>query len=163
MNKVKQTKKSFYGKWFYKVSLKMEGSFIIRNKELQEIASYISSIEGGVHNTYSSSYKILKNKDHLLKIADFLSAYPKDMYGIRSETGILDLYTNDKVFFEHLLLEFEDIVRICYQPDTENIEVLKEKKNIIVKNFRMIDIDTRSFYFLIKSRMINRKNLFYLG
>lgn len=133
MNKVKQTKRSFYGKWFYKISLSLEGSFILRNKELCEISSYISSMEGKTYNTYSSNYKILKSKDNLIRIADFLSAYPKDLYGMRSETGIIDFYTSDKTFYEHLIDEFKDIVRICYQPDTENLDVLKEKKNIIVK------------------------------
>lgn len=135
MSKVKQTKRAFYGKWFYKVSLSLEGSFILRNKGLSEIASYISSLENTSHHPYSSYNRVIKNKSLLIKIADFLITYPKDDYGLRSETGILDLYTNDKNLYECLLKEFSEIVRVCYQPDTENLDVLKEKKNIIVKKF----------------------------
>lgn len=131
----KKTKRSFYGKWLYKASIMLEGSSVIRYRTLDQLLEYFKEIENKTLQTYSIAFKVKTNKDKIFNVAKFFDSWSKDLYAIRSEQGILDIYTNDKHLFNSFIENFNSILRSAHQPDNSDIALLQNKKNIIVKKY----------------------------
>jgi hypothetical protein len=135
MTKFKKTKRSFYGKWLYKISLAMEGCSVIRDRTPDQLKRYFSEYENRNLNTFSLPYKALGNKEEILSIAVFLNLLPKEMYAFRCERSILDIYINDANIFKEIIEKYKHILRFAFEPEANNIEVLQNKKNIVVKKY----------------------------
>jgi len=131
----KKTKRSFYGKWLYKASINLEGSSVIRYKTLNQLLEYFKEIENKTLHTYSIAFKVKTNKDEIFSVAKFFDSWSKEIYALRSEQGILDLYTNDQNLFNSFLETFNGLVRSVYRPEINDISLLQNKKNIVVKKY----------------------------
>ena len=112
----KKTKRSFYGKWLYKASIGLEGSSVIRYRTLDQLLEYFKDIELKTSHSYSIASKVKANKDEIFNVAKFFDSWSKDLYALRSEQGILDLYTNDKNLFNSFIETFNRLLRSVYQP-----------------------------------------------
>jgi hypothetical protein len=135
MKKFKKTNRSFYGKWLYKASIVLEGSSIIRYKTLDQLFEYIKKHEHTNLNTYGIAYKVTANKEIITSVALFFDAWSKDLYAIRCEQGILDVYTNEKILFKSFIEKYDSILRVACEPEIENFSILQNKKNIVVKKY----------------------------
>jgi hypothetical protein len=138
MNKFKITKRSFYGKWLYKVSLRMEGISFLRYTPLHEIENKILAYidDGdGVPNWQRYMEKVANNKDNIIRLAMYLQQYEKSTYCLRCETDIVDIYTNEKNMFDTCVTEFDGLLRFAFSPDHNDISILQNHKNIVVKKY----------------------------
>jgi hypothetical protein len=135
MNKFKTTKRKFYGKWLYKVSLSVPAISIIRHKQLDDIKLKLDSFNDDVDSHNYFLKKANKNKDDILRFIDFVSGLEKSEYAIRCESNIVDIYTNQKSIFESFIDKFNDIVRLAVCPDEKSIGLLTNQRNIVVKKY----------------------------
>jgi len=126
----KKTKKLFYNKYLYKVSLSIPGIRILRSYNVSDLISSknIDNLGGSIY--YLRYARI--NKKEIQNICKLLHGQDED-HGQRIEGNILDLYTNDKKFFDRLKKEFSNSIRTYSEPDVNEIEALNEP-NLILCN-----------------------------
>lgn len=95
--KIKPTTRKFYNRWNYKISLGIKNARNISTKTLEYIQTH-------------------KHDSVILSLATDLHNFDGLSYAKRVETNIVDLYTNDRVFFEYFLKKYEKIVRLAAAP-----------------------------------------------
>jgi hypothetical protein len=135
MIKFKKTKRSFYGKWVYKVSLTLKGAWVLRYGDLDSVEKNIQS-RINKFNPVSSVYVTLAaNQQNIVEFADFLKKYPKTTYAFRVESDIIDIYTNDESLFDTLLSNNQLNIRSAARPDKTHTDILLNKKNIVVNKY----------------------------
>lgn len=128
--KTKQTTRKFYGKWLYKVSISIEGAALLRLKNLDEIENFLTGPNPDCHY-YSFKQRAWHNKDIILPFVNFIKKYNKDVYSLRIEGSIIDVYSNDKDFYDLLSIEFEKFLRNRFEPSETNIDILNANQNYI--------------------------------
>ncbi len=131
--KTKRTQRKFYGKWLYKVSLRLEGCALFRHKDLLEVIDFCNqeSISSTDKSRFTTQGKAWNNKVNLYKVTSFLTKFPADTWSKRIETDILDLYTNDEEMFNSCCDQFSSLVRLCASPLKENIPLLNSPYTIL--------------------------------
>lgn len=118
MLKVKQATKRFYNKWLYKATLGIPGVAILRLFKLDTLETSIpNSIPRFPHSTVD---KANSNKEQILALAALLLKYDASTWGKRIESDQIDLYSNDKEFFDNICKNFESEIVHAYEP-TEDI------------------------------------------
>jgi hypothetical protein len=132
MIKFKKTKRSFYGKWLYKVSLFARGNFVFRCCNVEDVQNLIFS---RLNSNPLGHTAVLENRDLLIRISKFLSGYDQTTFSYRCENNTFDIYTNDEKFFNDTINTFEEILRFAVKPDAESFNLLQNKKNIIVDKY----------------------------
>lgn len=129
----KYIRKKFYNKWSYKISLRVKGAAIFRYNSYADIkALMISPLPVGV-KLYKLEEKALDNKDIVYSVADFLSKYPKELFALRIENSIFDIYTNDQEFFDRASEEFKLFTWRRFVPDPVTEHLLENGRKIIGK------------------------------
>lgn len=129
--KTKTTNRKFYNKWLYKASFRLEGCAIFRNKSLDEIRSFCAGPAPEEKYHWSFWTRAYTNKEIIDDIAVFLESYNKDIYSLRIESSMFDLYTNNKDLYDLVSNRFEEILRHRFEPSSANIDLLEENKNYI--------------------------------
>ena len=121
--KPKFSKRKFYNKWDYKVTLKIEGAGIFRY-EFDEIVTKLTETKTKISYT---TEKALGNKDKILEILDFLLGYDSNQWQKRVERDSIDFYTNDADFYRLSSEQFADILVHKFEPDRSlgNLEEFK--------------------------------------
>lgn len=126
--KLQSTKRKFYNKWLYKVSLFCPGAALYRIKSYQECLDWLSSNkEKTVYPTYSYYNKALGNKN-FKNITEFLSKLDPTTFGKRIESSTLDIYTNNFDLYQSLINEFSLFVFQAFAPSNIDIDALEENK-----------------------------------
>lgn len=133
MQKSKTTNRKFYGKWLYKVSISAPGVAILRSKSVDDAISFLK--KPVPTNTYRQSLiiKAHANADSLLEVFNFLKTIPINEWTKRIETHQLDFYTNEKSIYDNFCNEFDQIIIQKFEPEKDNLELLKNQYTIIVK------------------------------
>jgi len=126
----KTTTRKFYGKWLYKTSLHLEGCVLFRMKTFDEIEIFCSSSDP-LKQLYSTWQRAWINRANILKLISLLKQYSTDAYAFRIESNVIDVYTNDKDFYEQLSLKFAGILRNRYEPNEATVDMLNSDKNYI--------------------------------
>lgn len=130
--KAKVTRRKFYNKWLYKVSLHISGAGMLRNHTLDEIQEFYLS-ERPSDRMWTTPGIAWDNRAQLLAVAEFLSDYDKTLWSQRVEHYCLDLYTSDREFYLAVLKEFEtDVIGRC-EPFENSIELLEDQRIILSK------------------------------
>jgi hypothetical protein len=131
MSKTKITTRRFYNKWLFKATLQIPGVAIFRLFNAKTLAT------GGwatpTSNPYSTISKALANKDGIMTLSAFLDQYDKGSYGKRIESNSIDLYTNDRQFYDQLVKDFDYWLVHNFEPDPTTAGILENSKSIIVK------------------------------
>ena len=130
--KAKTTRRKFYNKWLYKVSLYINGAGMLRCHTLGEIQDFYLS-ERPVDRNWTTPGRAWDNRAQLLAVAEFLSDYDKTLWAQRIEHSCIDLYTNDIKFYSAVLKEFEQDVRQRSEPFENSIELLEDQRVILSK------------------------------
>jgi hypothetical protein len=113
--KTQQTKRKFYNKWFYKVSLFIDSASRLRLGEYDKVAND------------------RRQNASLRSFSKLLSSLDRKDFAIRIEGRYIDFYTNNNDRFESILKDFGPIVRLCSRPD-ENIQsILEIPRSIVAK------------------------------
>lgn len=134
MLKSKKTNKKFYKKWLYKISLRVEGAHVFRAfspSQLRDI--YDGRYTGNVWIGSTLKETMLRNKDLILKLVDFLKDKDPAAWSKRVERNCLDLYTNDAVMFNELSASFSKETIHRFEPLEGTIADLENSRNIICK------------------------------
>ena len=122
----KQTKKKFYNKYIYKVSLRLEGSYALRTLSHQEILDFATGLrpppqsDEAMFSTITwrgkNAQTIVEHGKTWISFLGIINTVPKNEVTIRIETNILDVYTNNKILYKTLCYEFADITRNRHEP-----------------------------------------------
>lgn len=129
----KHIRKKFYNKWSYKLSLRVKGAGIFRYNTYAEVKALMISPKSPHFKLYKLEEKALDNSDYVYTIADLLSKYPKEILALRIEGSILDIYTNDKDFFEEASKSFRLFTWKRFIPDPSTEHLLDNGRKIIGK------------------------------
>jgi len=133
MNKFKQTKRSFYGKWLYKISLDIPGIAIFRERSFDQLIQIL--IAPDVRTPTAYVRKARANRDAIIEFTSTVAKRRKDSYALRIQSDTVDVYTNNQRFFNLLSKKFEQYLRVAYYPTDDAKAVLLNKKNIIVNKY----------------------------
>lgn len=132
----KETKRLFYNKWLYKVSLKINGAAVLRSKSGESLEEYLTELPFSFPaSQYPSSiqHRAFSSKGTLIKLNSTLQNYDKKSFTKRFESDVVDLYTNNKNLVHEIQTEFEDYIRFVSKPKVKNIKrLLSNEKSIFV-------------------------------
>lgn len=128
--KTKVTTRKFYGKWLYKASFTIEGCSVLRSKSLDEILAFCEGNDPE-RNIYSSWQKAWNNRETIIDLCNILKNNDKEIYSLRIESAILDIYSNDKNFYETVSSKFEESLRHRFEPSVNNIDLLNANQSYI--------------------------------
>jgi len=130
LQKTKLTSRRFYNKWLYKVSLRLTGCGILRYKSLDHIKDYITNAQPD-DRPYTMYAKALQNRDQIFNLCSFLEKYDAKEWTKRIENNAIDLYTNDKNFYESLSTEFKESLIHRFEPDPLTINLLTDSHSAV--------------------------------
>src|SRR5210317_2316201 len=116
----KKTKKKFYNKYIYKVSLEIPGISGLRYYDLHKFIEICQTQE--LVSSPDLKWKdrvmnqMISNKHVWMKLIPYLNGVEKGTYFKRLEGDHIDLYTNDKAFYQGVCNKFSEFVRLRFQP-----------------------------------------------
>lgn len=125
--KPKKTRRKFYNKWLYKITLNVPGVSTTRIYDFKDINDGI--FEGEESSWKVKAHQNRKSISDLFTYLDTLNDYFK-----RIERDHIDVYTNDKSVYDDLYNQFKNQTYHRFEPDEEVVQYL-DQKNIIVKKF----------------------------
>lgn len=115
MLKSKTTKRKFYNKWLYKITIR-----------IPQVQKRVHDISGFGYSHYVHSQVMLQ------ELTLFLDSHGKDSWAKRIESSNIDIYVNDKVVFDELAKQYEDKIVHKFEPD-ENLDMLLDGNYTVVK------------------------------
>lgn len=131
MLKKKITKKRFYGKWLYKVTINLPGVAIMRSKTLDGVIDFLHDDTKTGYNTRSVYHRAKNNAEHIEQVCNFLKELQPESWTKRIETSCIDLYSNDVEIYDNLCQTFDHLIVHHFEPDALLIET-SEQQNVIV-------------------------------
>jgi hypothetical protein len=119
MKNSKPTKRKFYGKWLYKITLRIPGIGFIRYRNINDSIDFI------VNNNHRELYyissstvqKIYKHSKMILNFLNSLQTVSENDWGKRIENDNIDIYTNNKDFFDMLSKRFINETVHRFEPE----------------------------------------------
>ena len=133
MQKPKLTKRKFYNRWLYKITLFCPGVSLYRLLGYNETINYLVSPTTYKKSVFSSHHKALKNKINFLALTTFLSDLNQQDFAQRIESNTIDLYVNNESIFDSLSSTFESIIVHRYAPTANNLGILENTDFILTK------------------------------
>lgn len=133
----KKTKKKFYNKFVYKVSLEIPGISGLRYFDLHR---FLEICQLGQPVPDKSDWKnrvvdkMIANKAVWLSLIPFINQFDSKTYMKRLEGDFIDFYTNDKNFYNGLCKNFSNQVRMRFEPPKGREQQLLEADKIIFAN-----------------------------
>lgn len=127
------TRKKFYNKWLYKVSLEVSAAPIFRMYPLQHIKKYITNSPNISGYPDSIWTRVLADGKILLELVDLLMSLDKTTWSRRIEDRVIDFYTNDVGLYDTLSTNFEQLVIARSEPDTTSLELLEKPYTVLAK------------------------------
>jgi hypothetical protein len=129
--KAKSTSRKFYGKWLFKVSLALGSASIFREHSLQSIIDFCNNTV--VYSPYSIFGRAAPYRAEIKELATFLSTYTDDIWSKRIESDQIDLYTNDRAFYDAVVSQFSEKIIHRFEPAAGADQLLDSTGTIIVK------------------------------
>ena len=133
MQKPKLTRRKFYNKWLYKVTLHCTGVSLYRLMNYKETIDFLNDPQVYSKTVFSSHNKALKNKDTLLEVTLFLSLLDQKDFAKRIEANSIDIYVNDKTLFDNISNKFESIILNRSAPTDDNLDLLENTNFILTR------------------------------
>lgn len=130
--KSKPTKRKFYNKWLYKITVNIPGGSIIRDRSLSEIINLMRNA-GNTPYSYSIGSRAKPFEAEIIQLVTFLESWPTSEWGRRFEHNFIDVYTNNQDLYDKFSEEFKSIIVHRFAPDPETIDLLDDSFKIIVK------------------------------
>lgn len=129
--KTKKTSRKFYNKWLYKVSIKVGGAPVFRLETMDKVIDFCNNTDKDAR-PYSLSHKVRDHKEQIIDLAAFLKSYDPSIWSKRVESNIIDVYTNDRQFYEDLTDKFLETVVHRFEPDQQTEDLLRDGTHYIV-------------------------------
>jgi len=114
----KKTKKKFYNKYIYKITLNIPGSNALRYYDFEHLLDMCKNGAKPQRFTYldDTLQKIVDNAEDWTKLCLFLTSCDKKSFSKRLEMDCVDFYTNDRVLYDQLGDNFTKYVKYRFQP-----------------------------------------------
>lgn len=133
MISAKPVKRKFYNKWCFKLSLRCSGVGLFRYNNFDEIKEFLSN-PFDKKSGFSTHAKAHDNNRDMYTLTDFLSKWPKETYATRIERDTIDIYTNDRVFFEAASKECALFTWRRFAPSPATEHLLTNEKRVLCKH-----------------------------
>lgn len=133
-DKIKLSHKKFYNKWLYKVSIRVPGISIIRSMGITAATNFCSGPNPN-KKQYAVYQKAWENRQQLLSVITFLESSDQNIFFKRLETHTIDIYTNDKNFYNDVFHNFSQHVLYRAEPKTLDINLLNQANSIVVTKY----------------------------
>lgn len=120
--KPKLSKKKFYDKWYYKVTIRVPGIGIIRSHTLEDLEEKAALYDLN-HDVGYGSYLLkdfLKNSIDIINLTAYLKSMATSPWQKRIENNCIDIYTNDREFYEDVYNRFQSLVVHRFEPLTQS-------------------------------------------
>ena len=129
--KIKTSKKKFYNKYDYKVTLFIEGCESLRYSSTKDSKEFLEN--GSLPKFYVSEYrklKVMENKETLITLCGLLLNYDSDSWQKRIERNHIDIYSKGSELIEEIKSVFPENVTAVFEPSDDPAEpfTLKVKK-----------------------------------
>ena len=137
-----ETKKLFYNNYLYKISIINQLSDLFRKKDLKFVKAEIDILFGKLENqaeltlVHYLRYRHISENDLLVakKIWKYLINVKNNTeYKLRIQHPTMTFYTNDTDFIDGIASLVDDYCEI-WKPNEDNIDILKNNKDIIIVN-----------------------------
>lgn len=125
-----KTSKKFYKKWLFKLSLKVEGSGAFRTFDFERIKQICQVGAVSEYNNWQVN-NVIKNRHDIARVVACLESKDSRLWSKRIEGHFLDIYTNDKEFYESLSVDLGNLIERRYEPDEIYVNLLDNPKSII--------------------------------
>lgn len=129
--KTKSTSRKFYNKWLYKTSFCIPGCAVMRS-ELSEIQEFCLKEEFNNSDYFPYWQKAWANKESILKLVNFLIEQESSTYFTRIERNTIDVYTNNKIFYDEISSLCETELTQRFEPNQKTVDILNEDKHCIL-------------------------------
>lgn len=113
--KTQKIKKLFYDKWKYKATINIPEITKLRRYDADTIKS-------------SKDYSDLK--EFVVFLEDQTCEYAK-----RIEGKYVDIYTNDRTFYDRLISKYQEKLRHCFEPDEKIEDLIVGKRTVVARKF----------------------------
>lgn len=128
---IKISRKKFYNKYDYKVTLFIEGCETLRYSSIRDSKEFLE--QGILPKLYVSDQrrlKILDNKPTIIQLCELLLKYDTNDWQKRIECNHIDIYSKDPVLVEELKNTFPEIIVAIFEPSNDPAKpfTLKVKK-----------------------------------
>lgn len=135
MIKAGHTRRKFYGKWLYKVTIQTSGVSIFRLLGVLGVLEFCNTDRHPEKYSYATKDKAYENRNAIRNIAELLSGWQSDQWTKRIESDILDIYTNNQEYYNEACEKLTDILRRRFEPAPNALKDLDTATNIVVKRY----------------------------
>ena len=134
-NLTKKTRRKFYKKWLYKITLNFPGAYALRVYKRDAVIDICNASEPPDKLYVTWRDKVWTNRRDVLHIINFLDQYDEKDWKKRVQGNWLDLYTNDLDFYNEVSEEFKSYVVHRFEPDPTLKDKIDDGKTILVKKY----------------------------
>jgi len=130
----KTTRRKFYGKWLYKVTLNVPGATLLTVHDRSYIDDFLNH-PGPTRDSFYNSWRTKAwNSRHTFKeLLDTLDQYDDNEWGKRIESSWLDIYTNNESLYNDLSNSFGSSIIHRFEPSETTKDKLDNGKTMVVK------------------------------
>lgn len=138
MLKKKVTKRKFYGKWLYKITLNVQGIGILRCKSPDEVIQLFQEAKNqdNRYNRQNITFsKAINNEEVITKLCLFLKNIKDIEWSKRIERNFIDFYTNSEELYQNFCDQFYNIILHHFEPEQSTIDLFKNQYSIIANKY----------------------------
>jgi hypothetical protein len=145
--KIQPTNRKFYNKWFNKLSFHLPGGRMLSFHSTSDLINFITFPDKVTGRWQKVSVaNMVSAKQDWLKFIFLLNTIPSGGFQKRSESDVINIYTNDENFIKSAKQDLGHRLVEIFEPTEESMKLLDtEEKILIVKklpynkfNFRVI-------------------------
>ena len=102
-------------------------------ERIKEICGFYGHWQSDPYRTYHWSVgEIHRNHDVVNPLVDCLLSRDSNLWAKRIEHKSIDIYTNDRNFYEELSTKFVNVIEQRFEPDENQIDLLDSNSKIII-------------------------------
>lgn len=135
MIKARRTRRKFYGKWLYKVTVRVSGVSIFRLKSVDDVLIFCAGDPPVDAYSFTTRERAYEHRKDISLIASTVSTWNSELWTKRIEGDILDLYTNEKAYYDEAATKLSKILVAKYEPIDSILKALDDPTNVIVKKY----------------------------
>lgn len=125
------TSKKFYGKWLYRVSIRVAGIAIMRTYSLNRVIEFLKEDHSEETLKYSYHKKAYSNKEDIIDFCEFLLKQDPNDWSKRIEVSNIDIYTNNQDLFNGMIEQFKHLLVSICSPDLSRSKEYDDQHHII--------------------------------
>lgn len=155
--KIQPTTRKFYNKWFNKLSFYLPGGRMLSFHSTSDILKLMSDPTGSLIGRwqYESLSAMNACKQDWVKFIFLLNAIPNSDFQKRSESDVVNIYTNDENFIDSAKKDLAHRIVEIYEPTLESLKLLDTEEKILLVN--KLPYEKFNFRVIIKPHKLKRE------